>query len=744
MGGDVLDFIHKIKVNNLHAERPQGPDLEVYVADLATALGYDYPACAKAIEMKTQEMTGLRLSRRELLEATKQILREVRNPAEQQLALMDLADRSGLYRMNAKELKMLAHRDSLYGSVQKSGLRVGHGWSEQADLEDFVIPGLLRRPSQVMVHARGGVGKTEMMLALAKAVGRGETIKIRGLDVPCKQGRVLWFSNDQGKSRLAAMLQRQGIEENGRDKHWFELVCDWRMDMHEEFRELVMEYKPTLIVMDSLGTMMEGIAKENEGDYADWIYQMSKLNGDMTVEAGFPACSIVWIHHNTKSDDNFRGSDRLMNAMEETWALRALTVEEETELGVNNRILTIGKSRFDRGGDRLIIHRDLEFNFSISDMTPLVQREGVNRTGDSTPETLVLAILAASEGSLTRKAIQEALHARMRGEGRAERDLPSEWGVRKYLSLWLGEGLIEEVLMPSSGGRPGKGYVSRGKDTSLLTESPLDAPEAWPALAFEHFDGAHKKSPLTESLTESPTEGGEGPDGVTHSGTGLSVGCPDQDAPHRKSAPENACAAGDPEGGGLSVSSDVSFKGDPPADPTPGDLDESPRTAGDLHEAPALERPGAEPSDGGSGGGQHPSAVEGVRLARVEEDSAGDRSAAAPGSDGRPPCTEGVGDPGAGGHAPVLEACQEPQEAPGVGEAVPGGQDDDGAALGADEPLEVHDGLSPDGSALSEPAPAQAVESSGMVGAGTSEESQDKATAREPYFEDDLDFEAFA
>lgn len=720
IGGDVLDFKHKIEINNMHAERPQGPDLERYVAEIATALGFDYPACAKALEVTTKEVTGLRIGRRELLDQAKRIIKEVRNPAEQQLALMDLADKSGLYKLNATSLKMLAHRDSLYGVTRATGIRQEHGWSEIVDNEDFIIPGLLRRPSQVMVHARGGVGKSEMVLALAKAVGRGESIKIRGLDVPCKQGRVLWFSNDQGKARLAAMLERQGIEENGKDREWFELMSGWRMDLHEEFREQVHKFKPSLIVMDSLGTMMEGIAKENEGDYADWIYQMASLNGDLTAEAGFPAAAIIWIHHNTKSGDDFRGSDRLMNAMDETWALRVLTEQEEADLGVNRRILTINKSRFDRGGDRLIVQRDLEFNYSISDMTPLVQKEGVNRTGDSTPETLVLALLAASEGPLTRQDIQEGLHARMRGEGRSETDLPSEWGIRKYLQLWMGEGLIEEVEIPSSGrGRPKRGYLSRGKDPSTPHKKSPWGSNPFQGSGSDYVRGAHKKSPEDGELTKNQEASPEGEMQSTECPPGIFVSTTSTEGAHKKSTPETSCAAMDPEDGGFFVSAEVSFrKGDESTTTETGHHEQCTLIESAAPEAPAPGDAGVRGDERGAAGSVRGSALEVVRRPRGESEGEGGSGPAAEGSgDRRASGPQGLGDPQGRAGGPVPEPRQELEEASDVGGEVLAGENHRRSALGADEPLAAHHGHAPDRADVPEPIVEPEL-GEGLVGSG--------------------------
>ena len=43
-------------------------------------------------------------------------------------------------------------------------------WFDEVDDQNYVIPNLLVRPGQVIMHASGGVGKTSACLGLAKAV----------------------------------------------------------------------------------------------------------------------------------------------------------------------------------------------------------------------------------------------------------------------------------------------------------------------------------------------------------------------------------------------------------------------------------------------------------------------------------------------------------------------------------------------------------------------------------------------
>ena len=118
------------------------------------------------------------------------------------------------------------------------------------------------------------------------------------------------------------------------------------LDLHDDLVNVIKKKRPKLVVMDSLSTVIEG--DENKGDYADYLYQLARCNGDLGSDFGFPGTAILWIHHDRKDGTDFRGSDRIANAVDEVWKLRSMTREEEDQHGARKRILTIGKSRNNR------------------------------------------------------------------------------------------------------------------------------------------------------------------------------------------------------------------------------------------------------------------------------------------------------------------------------------------------------------------------------------------------------------
>ncbi|WP_094585127.1 hypothetical protein [Synechococcus sp. BO 8801] len=263
---------------------------------------------------------------------------------------------------------------------------------------------------------------------------------------------------------------------------WFRLVSGWRIDRPGEFNKIVKEVQPSLIVIDSLGSVSDlGDAKENEGAYAAPLYDISRRNRALDLEDGFPAAAIIWIHHKKKDGSDFRGTDRLLNAVEETWGLRELTEEEEAEHGVNSRILTIGKSRFDRSRDRLLVTRDHNLNYEIKDLTATLHRMGVNRNGDLDPAGVVLEVLRAAEGPLREEEVREEVKAYLQAEGHDR--IPKRSAVRKYLQGWVVDGMVRVEKVKGSGqrGQPPKAYslaCAGGEGNRVFID--LDKRDSWP------------------------------------------------------------------------------------------------------------------------------------------------------------------------------------------------------------------------------------------------------------------------
>jgi hypothetical protein len=483
IGGDVLDFVHKTRTNNMHATRPQGPDLEVYVGELAAALGYNYPDCAKGTEQVVREAPLVKMHSKEFHEGLGRIYDTEPNPATRFDRMAMFAAETGR-RLTGKDCEAALMEFRYYEEARKQ--TTSGDWIKKVKPMENTVANLLKRPSQVILHAAGGVGKTSACLGLAKIVGTGGTMRIRGVDVPVDQGPVLWIQSDQSLAKLKADLEDNGIDPSGEDA-WFHLRTGFQLNHVREMTEWITALKPALVVIDSIGSCSSRMqVSEIEKAFAMPLYLYSELNGGLTKDA-FPATTIIWIHHDNANGE-VRGSRYLINAVDEQWHVRKLSDEERGEFRTRGedvdslRLIQIKKSRAGREGDLLLVRRDENFAFSVSDYTPTVRRTD-GGTGDEDPYTLVLGLIKEAEGPLTAEEVWTALGERLYGQNR---QAPSLKTVRRWLGRWENEGLLEGWKRHNPGSKGGPRVVVysllSAEEGTTATETPSGGPVVAPAV----------------------------------------------------------------------------------------------------------------------------------------------------------------------------------------------------------------------------------------------------------------------
>ena len=90
------------------------------------------------------------------------------------------------------------------------------------------------------------------------------------------------------------------------------------------FIDLMKKYKPSLVIIDSLvGCSGARAADENKSIYARPLYWITRNNG-----VTYPATTVMIIHHSNKQG-GFRGTTAIRDAVDEVWALRKLSDEEQ-------------------------------------------------------------------------------------------------------------------------------------------------------------------------------------------------------------------------------------------------------------------------------------------------------------------------------------------------------------------------------------------------------------------------------
>lgn len=501
VGGDVLDFVHKIETGNMYAERPTGADLEKYVADIATEIGFAYPEDARAQIIK--EAPRLVMNARDFHEALIKIHDEELNPALRVARMAELAAETGRRLTGAQCLAAMEEYRYYEDSRRQNEKR--HWWQDVERMQ-FLVPNLLMRPTQVMLHAAGGLGKTSACMGLATAVGRGTPIRIRGIELPVKQGPVLWIQNDQNPAKLLQDCEDNGIDP-ARDK-WFIVKRGFQINHTHEFAEWIREYKPALVVVDSIGSCSTKMqVEEKDKGFASPFYYYAEKNGN--PDDGFPATSIIWIHHDNANGEA-RGTRYLVAAVDEQWHLRTTSEDEREALRErrrtpsNCRMIQIKKSRLGRQGDLLVVERDHDFAYSVWDYTPTERREDQGQ-GDPEPNTMALRIVkdrvkeARAEGGdgndrMTAKEVWERLVEEMGGQGR---QAPSSKTVKRWLDRWVTNGVLVE----------GKKRILPGSDKPVTSYSlpPTPSSRALPSLTCPLVSAP--RNPLQEQEKAMDNEG---------------------------------------------------------------------------------------------------------------------------------------------------------------------------------------------------------------------------------------------
>ena len=322
----------------------------------------DIAKIVKAAEEKqVQEIRATVLDFDEVVKRAKNIL-DLDNPAEVNYKLNALALQSG-YRDQSAIEKIIV--DQLAYENQK-GIFDAEQLMKMDIKREYLIPDLLPSPSVVLIYGAGGDGKSMSAWTLAKHVSSGTPFVVRGSLVPIKKGPVLILNGDQPLTQLREQLEEVDYPINTNTK----ILTDWQLQRYAQFVQLMRDYQPKLVIIDSLIGCSGGKAfDENKSDFATPLYWLTRNNGNL-----FPKTTILIIHHANKNG-GFRGTSAIRDAVDETWALSKPSEEEASRIGKFSRLITIEKSRQGRMGTQLLMQMQDDLSFTIADHTPEVESE---------------------------------------------------------------------------------------------------------------------------------------------------------------------------------------------------------------------------------------------------------------------------------------------------------------------------------------------------------------------------------
>jgi len=364
VGGNCITLLHALRTGDIDAGWPDAKTLEEYCIEGARLLGKRYPEDFSAAVTWRQELKYDHS--KSTLQWARQIEADYENPAEADIELARLAADHGL-RWGVEQIRRALQDDHDFKTAANP-----QGSQERKDSAQglqFCIPDVLLRPSTVLFHGRGGCGKSQAAMALARHIAKGEPFKVRGTLMPVTQGKVLWCNGDQNKEIFETQLESNGLADNPNFLSWPKFRLRWQARLAAKIREL----KPALVVIDSLSGCMPGV-DNNKQEITKPLYDLEVANG-----TDFPSTTIIIIHHNSKAGqgaDAFRGHSGIADAVTETWGLKKPTDEEmrdqaygpKTEM---TRVIRIGKSRLDREGDEFLTVMGEDFSMSIEDFTKI-------------------------------------------------------------------------------------------------------------------------------------------------------------------------------------------------------------------------------------------------------------------------------------------------------------------------------------------------------------------------------------
>lgn len=261
---------------------------------------------------------------------------------------------------------------------------------------EYLIPGIIPKPWLLLVHADGGTGKSAMAMTICKHVSQGKPFNIHGAMVDVPLGRCLWLNGDQNERITKRQFNLIGVERG------VDVVGEWDMQWYKRFCRIQEEHKYDLVVIDSLdGCNDSNPYEENRREYALPLKRLARRNG-----VGFPACSIIVIHHNNRSG-GFRGTSAIRAAVDETWNMRKMEAKELAELGTpfNSRVITVEKSRDDREGQRMIFSLMPDYTYRIA---PLPEPETrIKGTGPNEYMLDVLKFMRESQKPMSMQDVRD-------------------------------------------------------------------------------------------------------------------------------------------------------------------------------------------------------------------------------------------------------------------------------------------------------------------------------------------------
>jgi replicative DNA helicase len=196
-------------------------------------------------------------------------------------------------------------------------------------IKEWLLHGFLPKATTLLLHAKGGVGKTRLAYDFLYHLATGQDWS--GFSVTADSRKCLIIQTDESPSDMSAALEDRGFTEQMTVKY----KTRWLVDHMQQLRRDVEEHRPDIVLLDSLTSISrQSCFTENDTEYARPVLMLR----DIAQEFG---CTFIIIHHSNSGGES-RGTKAIFNSVSEVWNLKRDDTNNTDGL---ERLLTIEKSR---------------------------------------------------------------------------------------------------------------------------------------------------------------------------------------------------------------------------------------------------------------------------------------------------------------------------------------------------------------------------------------------------------------
>ena len=297
-----------------------------------------------------------------------------------------------------------------------------------------LIPDLLGT-GLTLFAADGGTGKSSVCYEIGEAITKGEKFADT---FQCKQGRVLFIQLDEGEDE-ADMKWEIMLWQPDPSK----IRMEWEFNKTDipELLRLIDEFKPDLVIFDSLFTIAGGLISPKDAEFALFLYRLKRISTTKQV-------AIIMTHHTRKKEtkkpeltaNDIYGTVYLKAAATDVWGYW----KELDDRGEKTYKLKCFKSR----GNTMAVNQTYIFEGSEEDQrVHFLKVKGLDCTMDelkthrekignlivSNPDRFWTSIEVSQKLKINQKYTDKVLRELSAAKNINKKPLPSTGGRRRFI-----------------------------------------------------------------------------------------------------------------------------------------------------------------------------------------------------------------------------------------------------------------------------------------------------------------------